>query len=426
MDGQFSNAPITNLSVNSSQPEVVSNTQPAQNQFSKPTGLKRSSLIKSIILFVAVVVFFSLILVGHLMEFGYEITNDIISDIQSTKLYIKDRAPLLVKTVSYKNNFVTPRKISLSGVKVCLTDIEEKKKNMQLTSSYAIETERLFGGKKNISKQLGQEVWIYPFSSLRISYMAKGDWYDYIYQYLDYDELNVVTTKTTEDDNCENFNSADSVEKIKVAKDNCVGCIKLSANGPDIAVIDFIANDNKIWEEGFISFVPIIKNIGTESAGPFEVVYYLNGNRSSSFQLPDLAPGEIVNNFIAGSGFQGNFGSGIKPLMDLKIEVKTLQTEDVDLTNNTYTWNFNYSSTPLPKHNCKFTDNNQGPKDFYSASSIDYSGKTYTDLCVDEKYLLEYVCDTHPAYNGDDNIEVFLYKCPSGCDQGTCIGEYTE
>ena len=63
---------------------------------------------------------------------------------------------------------------------------------------------------------------------------------------------------------------------------------------------------------------------------------------------------------------------------------------------------------------------------FYSASSIDYSGKTYTDLCVDEKYLLEYVCDTHPAYNGDDNIEVFLYKCPSGCDQGTCIGEYTE
>ena|SRR3989344_6894732 len=148
MDGQSSNAPITHLSVNSSQPEVVANTQPGQNQFSKPAGLKRSSLIKSIILFVIVVVFFSLISVGHLMEFGYEITNDIISDIQSTKLYMKDGGPLLVKTVSYKNNFVTPRKISLSVVNICLTDVEEKKKNMQLTSSYVIETETPFGGKK--------------------------------------------------------------------------------------------------------------------------------------------------------------------------------------------------------------------------------------------------------------------------------------
>lgn len=382
--------------------------------------------IKLMISIGLVLIIGSIIYILHSRGVGYKVTTVTIPQVKSVDFFKKDSQPLQLRTKIYNNNFITPRRITFTGLDVCLTDIEFKKSNIKLVSTYTIDLMSPFGSSNNLKIKPGEKIWLYPLSTLMINYFINGDWYDYIYQYLDYDEIDYLGNDSANSNlNCSNLLSAENIEKIQIDKSNCVGCVNQAANGPDLAVIDFISNDNKIWEQGYISFIPIIKNVGSEPAGSFEVIYYLNGNHLSSFQLENLNSGEIVNNFIAGSGFKGNFADK-KPDMQLKIEVKTLQLQDVNVKNNLYEWNFQFIDTSLPKHTCKFTDNNQGPQDFYMASSIDYSGKKYSDLCIDDNYLLEYECDTHPVYNGDDNIEVFLYKCPLGCNQGKCTGSYTK
>lgn len=363
------------------------------------------------------------VLLAHLGKLGYQVNDDTIVDIQTTRLIDKDGPPIYLKTISFKNDFITPRKIIIPTMYVCLEDVDVEKEKIQLVTQYFVEVESSFYGNESTERQPGDEVWVYPFSTLNLDFMAKGDWYDYILQYLEYDELQLIVSDSPQDgDSCDSLNLQAQIDKIAVIKEECLDCVK-AVNGVDLAVVDFIVNDNKIWENGFISFVPIIKNVGDKPSGPFKVTYFLNGKHSSSFQLENLNSGEIVNNFIAGSGFQGNFGIKNMSEMELKIEVEVLKAEDQDPGNNIYIWNFQYSDKPLPKHTCTYTDNNQGPEDFYSAETIEYNDKSYFDLCLDENYLLEYNCDEHPAYKGDNNIDVFLYRCPSGCKQGACVGD---
>ena len=356
----------------------------------------------------------------HYKSFGYETDSSLISGIKSGDLINKENKSVNVKSVIIKNNFITPRKITIPYIRVCLEDKESVKQPILLKISYVVKKSSFFIKDKQIEGTPGTVIWIYPFSELQIEYITEGDWYDYVFQYLDYDNLKLTTSdQSLLDDSCDGLSTQHTVETISVLKDECIGCVK-AVGGPDLSVIDFISNDNVIWENGNISFVPIIKNVGDKPSGKLRVAYYLNGRHISSFDLDNLESGEIINNFIAGSGFKGNFGEKADTMMTLKIVISTLESIDKNIDNNEYIWNFNYKSTPLPKHKCTFTDNNSGPEDFNQAASIQYNEKTFSDLCIDSNYLLEYLCDQHPVYNGDDNIDVFLYKCPYGCNNGAC------
>jgi hypothetical protein len=402
------------------QSNLVNQSEIATTSINNDLPLEKKSrkwlLIPPVLLLLVIVV----IAVLHFKGFGYKTDSNLITNIKSGDLINKENKSVTIKSVMIKNNFITPRKITLPYTRVCLEDKESIKQDMLLEFSYEVRKSSFFSKDKQIEVSPKTNIWLYPFSEIKINYITAGDWYDYVFQYLDYDELKLTTAdQALQDDSCNKPSTQHTIETIPLLKDECIGCVK-TIGGPDLSIIDFISNDNVIWEKGNISFVPIIKNVGDKPSGKLRVAYYLNGKHISSFDLKNLGSGEIINNFIAGSGFKGNFGEKKDTTMTLKVEVSTLESIDKNIDNNEYLWNFNYKSTPLPKHKCTFTDNNSGSEDFSQATTIQYDEREFRDLCIDENYLLEYLCDQHPAYNGDDNLDVFLYKCPHGCNNGAC------
>lgn len=354
------------------------------------------------------------IVMGYLYttNFNYSVESATVSPINAADLINKKGVPTLVKTITIRNKFIFARKYNVPYLTACLKDNKGVKQNINLQT-------KLDSDYRNISA--GQEIQVEPYTNYEIKYYVQGDWYDYVYQYLDYDSIKLVSSNTAANSNdCDNVSDPNKAEEsISMVNNSCFGC-STTKGGVDLGVVDFIANDDKISENSFIHFIPIIKNLGDTSSGQIQVAYYLNNKHISSFNLNNVGPGEIINNFIAGSGFEGNIGATEDTDMQLKVVLTTLDTNDLNPENNEYVWNFHYTTTALPKHTCTYTDNNQGPDDFYKATSIIYNGKPYTDLCIDDHYLLEYLCDLHPAYNGDAGIDVFLYKCPDGCSQGSC------
>jgi hypothetical protein len=395
-------------------PSVQEATSPTTNH------LRRySSFLIGILVFL-VLVFIPLISL-HLLETGYSSETTTLDTIEVTTIVNKEEIPTHIQTIVIKNEFITPRKYKLPLITACLTDLESTYDTILLEPQYTINKSSLYFDEETLSLSPGNDFWITPFSEVQINLYVSGDWYDYIFQYLNYDEIRLLSIEdNTSIPTCDELVNYESVERITLTEMTGYGRVE-DIEGSDLAVIDFIANDDNIWEGGYISFIPIIMNLGTDPSGSFTVTYLLNGRPQSSFKLENLDSGEIVNNFIAGSGFGGNMGVNESMEMELRVVVEALEVEDVNPDNNEFVWNFNYSDVPLPKHTCSYTDNNQGPEDFYEKTSINFNGRTYQDFCVSDVYVLEYVCDDHPVYEGDDSLDVFLYECPDGCQEGACI-----